>query len=115
MSTVIKRQEKLLPRNLFLGSNNVPDCVALWLLSVHQNCGFILGVVKIKSFRRSLSTGCRKKNMGLAGSVLVCPAMNELQTINYKNENCNINSLVDRQWSFDVGNVGTDNPILQMH
>ena len=53
--------------------------------------------------------------MGLAGSVLVCPAMNELQTINYKNENCNINSLVDRQWSFDVGNVGTDNPILQMH
>lgn len=53
--------------------------------------------------------------MGLAVSVLVCPAMNELQTINYKNENYNINSLVDRQWSFDVGNVGTDNPILQMH
>ena len=53
-------------------------------------------------------------NEPLAGSVLVCPAINELQTVNYKNENYNINSLVDRQCSFDVGNVGTDNPILQM-
>ena len=60
MSTVITGQEKLLP-SLFLSGNNVPDCVALWLLSVYQNCEFILRVGKIKSFRTSLSTGCGKK------------------------------------------------------